>query len=267
EFVEGGDYLIEINGRVLNIYGQGALRFVDRPWNPAKAGDVISVKLTHLPFESLVPVLDKIKLRFPNAEHFSFSETGIYCLGQLNALSDLQGLTSLTIEPEGNPIFGKEWRSYAIYRLSHWGLKVINSVQITESEIAASESELKGLSDLVIRCLPDSLLEPLVARLDLGQTVKEEAREWLQSAQPAVRSVVAKEALQWKINKREDAALKQKGKAYLYSIIDSAVSAILKLRLLREEWPAILHEIIRDTLVDYSHIDTYMKQCMSQIKL
>ena len=32
------------------------------------------------------------------------------------------GITSLTINPEGNPISGKPWRQYAIYRLEHWGL-------------------------------------------------------------------------------------------------------------------------------------------------
>lgn len=68
--------------------------------------------------------------RFANAEHFSFRETNIHCLGQLNALADIQGLTSLTINDDGNPIISKDWRSYAIYRLSHWGLRVINEEEV-----------------------------------------------------------------------------------------------------------------------------------------
>lgn len=48
----------------------------------------------------------------------------------MNALSEVQGLVSLTVDPEGNPITVKEWRSYVIYRLAHWGLKLINGVEV-----------------------------------------------------------------------------------------------------------------------------------------
>jgi hypothetical protein len=39
----------------------------------------------------------------------------------------LQGITSLSIKEEGNPIYQKPWRQYAIYRLEHWGLLYINN--------------------------------------------------------------------------------------------------------------------------------------------
>lgn len=64
--------------------------------------------------------------RFPNVTHVSVRATGLQWLGQLHALAELRGLTGLTVLPEGNPIHGKIWRDYAIYRLSHWGLKEIN---------------------------------------------------------------------------------------------------------------------------------------------
>ena len=31
------------------------------------------------------------------------------------------------INREGNPIYSKPWRQYAIYRLEHWGLLYINN--------------------------------------------------------------------------------------------------------------------------------------------
>ncbi|XP_066909168.1 leucine-rich repeat-containing protein 49 [Halyomorpha halys] len=127
---KGGDYLIEINGNVLNVYGQGALRFIDRPWNTSKAKEVTTVKFSYLDFNYVSLILGRVKYRFPKAENYCFVETNIYCLGQINALADIQGLTSLTIEKKGNPIAEKEWRSYAIYRLSHWGLKTINESQV-----------------------------------------------------------------------------------------------------------------------------------------
>lgn len=73
----------------------------------------------------------KLKQRFPNADHFIFKETNMQYLGQLNALAEIQGLTSLFIDPKGNPITEKKWESYAIYRLSHWGLRVINQKEVS----------------------------------------------------------------------------------------------------------------------------------------
>lgn len=64
--------------------------------------------------------------RFPNVAHLSVRATGLQWLGQLHALAELRGLSSLNVLPEGNPIHGKIWREYAIYRLAHWGLKEIN---------------------------------------------------------------------------------------------------------------------------------------------
>ena len=73
--------------------------------------------------------------------------------------------------------------------------------QITPSELAASDVEFKGLSDVVIKCLPDNLLVPLLERLQLGQN-SQRPREWLDLAEPSLRTVVAKEALQWRKNKQ-----------------------------------------------------------------
>lgn len=106
------------------------MRYIDKPWNQSKSNDVLTIKFNYVSFNSLVPVFSKIKNRFPNAENYFFRDTNIYCLGQLNALADLQGLVSLYIHEDGNPITRKEWHSYAIYRLSHWGLKFVNDKEV-----------------------------------------------------------------------------------------------------------------------------------------
>lgn len=131
-YFAGGDYVIEINGNLLSVLGQGALRFIDRPWNPGKARQVTSVQFSSLDYNYVASVMSKMKTRFPHAEYFNFIDTNISCLGQINSLADLQGLTALTIDAVGNPIHGKPWRSYAIYRLSHWGLKHINGTQVVK---------------------------------------------------------------------------------------------------------------------------------------
>lgn len=197
----GGDYLIEICGRYLNVYGQCALRFIDKQWNSSKANDVSTVKFNYVNFNGITSVLNKLKIRFPNIDHFCFKETNIYCLGQLNALAEVQGLISLTVDSEGNPITLKNWRSYAIYRLSHWGLSTINGVEVTENEIKQANSEFQSLSDLVLWSLPEVLLQPLLVRLRLDVNyglLEQNAKKWLLRADPDLKSVVSKEALQWK---------------------------------------------------------------------
>ncbi|KAG5881300.1 hypothetical protein JTB14_016171 [Gonioctena quinquepunctata] len=267
---QGGDYLIEICGRHLNVYGQGALRFIDKPWNASKAHDVNTVKFNYVNFNSVTGVLGKLKHRFPNVENFAFKETNITCLGQLNALAEIQGLASLHIDPEGNPICEKDWQSYAVYRLAHWGLKTINNKEVTEDEIKQANEEYQSLSDLILWSLPDVLLQPLLVRLriDINHGVSEQnAKKWLLSADPELKSVVSKEALQWKKSSisQEDAAMRQKAKQYITGLLEEMANAMNKLVILDEEWPTILHNFVQNTLLDYSQLDLYMKQKIQEL--
>lgn len=83
-----------------------------------------------------VPLIFFIYLsRFPNVTHISVRATGLQWLGQLHALAELRGITGLSVQPEGNPIHGKIWREYAVYRLAHWGLKEINDEEVTRNLI------------------------------------------------------------------------------------------------------------------------------------
>ncbi|OAD59335.1 Leucine-rich repeat-containing protein 49 [Eufriesea mexicana] len=268
---QGGDYLIEIVGRCLNIYGQGALRFIDRLWDSSKAQDVNIVKFNYLQFNDVAKVLSKIKNRFPNIEHFMFKETNISYLGQLNALAEVQGLTSIHIET-GNPIISKDWKVYAIFRLAHWGLKVINGKEITHEEIDLANKEYAGLVDIVMCSLPESLLQPLLERLHLEkvqrQTGEITAKQFLLNSDPALRSVVAKEALQWRKTSitQEDLIWRHRGKIHLLNLINLTIDAIQKLQLLENKWPSILYEIIHTTLFDFSEMDAYMKRCSKTLE-
>nr|XP_034177238.1 leucine-rich repeat-containing protein 49 isoform X4 [Osmia lignaria] len=269
---QGGDYLIEIVGRCLNIYGQGALRFIDRPWDPSKAEDVNVIKFNYVQFNDVAKVLCKVKNRFPNIEHFMFKETNITYLGQLNALAEAQGLTSIHLET-GNPIISKDWKVYAIFRLAHWGLKVINGKEITNEAIDFANKEYAGLVDIVMCSLPESLLQPLLQRLHLEKIQKQNgeqitAKQFLLNSDPALRSVVAKEALQWRKGNitQEDLIWRHKGKIHLLNLINLTVDAIQKLQLLDNIWPSILYEIIHTTLSDFSDIDTYMKRCCKTLE-
>ena len=59
-------------------------------------------------FDDLIPFLPKFRQTFPNVDNFEFLETDIRTLNQLNALSLVQGITSLFIGDDGNPLYHKE---------------------------------------------------------------------------------------------------------------------------------------------------------------
>ncbi|XP_011504711.1 PREDICTED: leucine-rich repeat-containing protein 49 [Ceratosolen solmsi marchali] len=270
---QGGDYLVEIVGRCLNIYGQGALRFIDKQWDFNKANEINFVKFNYVHFNGIATILNKLKTRFPNVEHFFFKETNISHLGQLNALAEAQGLNSIQIEAEGNPIISKNWKIYAVFRLAHWGLQIINGTQITEENIITANQEYSGLIDIVAWSLPEFLLQPLLQRLHLERVQKRNgeqlsAKQFLFNSDPSLRNVVAKEALQWRKGNitQDDLIWRHKGKIHLSHSIEQTVNAIHKLKILEAEWPNILHEIIYNTLLDYSDICGYMKCCIRNLE-
>lgn len=64
-----------------------------------------------------------------------------------------------------------------------------------------ANEEYKSLSDIVLWSLPDVLLQPLLMRLRIDVTEENSelnAKKWLLNADPALKNVVSKEALQWK---------------------------------------------------------------------
>lgn len=96
-------------------------------------------------------------------------------------------------------------------------LPSLTVLQISDEQVAAACAEFQGLSDIVLCSLPDALLQPLLGRLHLEgsrfmsqQQQPVSAKQWLWGADPALRSVVAKEALQWhrgtlcQVNRRKD---------------------------------------------------------------
>lgn len=77
-------------------------------------------------------------------------------------------------------------------------LKLVFSKQVTEEEIILANEMYAGLSDIVLRALPDAPLLPLLSRLGRNGNSSTSAKSWLRAADPALRDVIAKEALQYK---------------------------------------------------------------------
>lgn len=49
-------------------------------------------------------------------------------------------------------------------------------------------------------------------------------------------------------------------------MLGETCNAVNKLRRLDEQWPAILHETVRNILLDYTQIDMYMKKKLQELK-
>jgi leucine-rich repeat-containing protein 49 len=101
---QGRDFLIELDGDLVNVFGPQALKFLDRPWNRQRSLKATTIQFNFVSFDDLVPYLCRIKQTFPNLVNFEFLETDIRSMGQLNALAIVQGISSLIIGKEGNPI-------------------------------------------------------------------------------------------------------------------------------------------------------------------
>lgn len=164
-------------------------------------------------------------------------------------------------------------------------------LQITEEDIRKANEEYQSLSDLVLWSLPSVLLQPLLVRLriDVNHGVTEQnAKKWLMRADPALRSVVSKEALQWKKGSvsqvtistslklllviccnnliQDDLSLRQKARQHICDLLEEMTNAMNKLKILDQDWPQIMHDFTQNTLLDYSQLDLYIKQKILELK-
>ncbi|CAH0401174.1 unnamed protein product [Chilo suppressalis] len=264
---QGVDYLVELSDGTVSAWGAGAVRRLARDWEWEKARTVSRAAFHYVHFNAVAQSLPELKSKFPNVTHISVRATGLQWLGQLHALAELRGLTGLTVLPEGNPINSKTWREYAVYRLAHWGLKEINEELITDEEIKSANQTFNGLSDIVLRALPDAPLQPLLSRLGRSGNSTVSAKAWLRAADPALRDVIAKEALQFKKGhvSQEDMSWRVRGRGQLSHTIQLACGAAQRLRVLELQWPSILVEMIEEILKDFSDMETHVKEQMRML--
>ncbi len=115
-------------------------------------------------FDDLVSYLPKFRQTFPNVVNFEFLETDIHCLGQLNALALVQGIASLFVGEEGNPIYHKSWRHYAVFRLEHWGLQYVNNAEVTCEDILEANAAYGALGELAVLVLPQQQISAIIRK-------------------------------------------------------------------------------------------------------
>ncbi|TRY79764.1 hypothetical protein TCAL_08100 [Tigriopus californicus] len=268
---QGTDYLIELDGDLLSVYGAQSLKFLDRPWNRPRAQKASTVQFNFVSFDDLVQYLPKFRQSFPHVENFEFLETDIHCLGQLNALGQLQGITSLFIGDEGNSIHPKNWKTYAVYRLEHWGLQYINNTEITDQDILEANQTYGSVGELALMVLPHNQILALVKKFELtgsGRDLTNESNIDVLSLikDPNVKEIIAKESLQYKPRKAESTEELEKHHEALLELMEVGHSALHKFGRLEQEWGTLLPILIKRILSQYSDLRQYKKDTLLKLE-
>ncbi|KAF2360742.1 Leucine-rich repeat domain L domain-like [Trinorchestia longiramus] len=202
---QGKNYLAEIDSGMLNLYGQGALNCVDLQWDRSAAASATTAKFQYINFDEAITVFSKLRVKFPKLQNFVFEETHLARFGQLNALAELHQVRSVSVGQDGNPIVEHpQWRYYAIFRLSHWGLMVINGKPVSDEERQEAMVQFGALSQLAFMCLPRDHLTALMlasrskSEGSNSEGVGEAAGGAAGLGAPHLQELIGKEALQYR---------------------------------------------------------------------
>lgn len=86
---QGPNFLAELEGDCLSLYGQGALRCTDIAWEKALATAATTARFQYMNFDDIVDIFPKLRVKFARLENFVFVETHLAKCSQLNALAEL----------------------------------------------------------------------------------------------------------------------------------------------------------------------------------
>ncbi|XP_050737653.1 microtubule-associated protein futsch-like isoform X2 [Eriocheir sinensis] len=295
---QGPNFLAELEGERLSLYGQGALRCTDLAWEKSMAAAATTARFQYINFDDIVDIFPKLRVKFPRLENFIFVETHLAKCSQLNALAELHQVTSLEVGKEGNPLTQiPYWRLYAVFRLSHWGLRLIDGVEVSEEERTDAAVMFSHLSQLAFTCLPRDQLAAFLSSHHHhhghhhahpagdhdpaspppggggtqdtgGGAAGREEDEGPRLNLPHLQDLIGKEALQY----RPAARLTQEDNATLVSAGRQArqlavwtFDSLHRLHTHHATWPSVLHDLVRDAVTDLAK-PTYGKQCLEDVK-
>ncbi|XP_068243976.1 uncharacterized protein [Palaemon carinicauda] len=282
---QGPNFLAELEGDRLSLYGQGALRCTDISWEKSMAAAATTARFQYMNFEDIIDIFPKLRVKFPRLENFTFVETHLAKCSQLNALAELHQVTALDVGEEGNPLTQvPHWRLYAIFRLSHWGLRIINGTEVTEDERTDAALMFSPLSQLAFTCLPRDQLaaflsshnhnNPDNASQAPGHQVNESGvpcKDDIDGPRlnvPHLQDLIGKEALQYRptvrLTQEESSALIAAGRQARQLVV-WAYTSLERLHTHHATWPSVLHDLVRDAVTDLTK-PTYGKQCLEDIK-
>ncbi|KAL7870236.1 hypothetical protein SRHO_G00077330 [Serrasalmus rhombeus] len=278
-------HVAELDGETVRLFGPGALEALERGWGVQTASAVTTITFRYIQFDSIIPTLPRIRLKFPNLTHLIFMETNITRLLQLAALAQVRRLEQVTIHPEGNPVVSLTlWRAFLIYRLNHLNLQRINGTEVTMNDVMASE-RLFGIlghvsSTETPRCrllllLEESrkrqlqfLLEGRGRRAGWSpEELKENGKLLGESMSRALFNYPSRDSSSESPEEGGGEALERGPmvEQYLKELVHQASSTSVKGEALQKLWPAVFVEMVRDCVLEMRDTPTYRRACLNTL--
>ncbi|KAK2847843.1 hypothetical protein Q7C36_009525 [Tachysurus vachellii] len=278
-------HVAELDGETVRLFGPGALDTLERGWGVQTASTVTTIAFRYIQFDSIVPTLPRIRLKFPNLTHLIFMETNITRLLQLAALAQIKRLEQVTIDPEGNPVVSLTlWRSFLIYRLNHLNLQKINGTEVTMNDVIAAERIFGTLGHVastetphcrLLLLLEESrkrqlqfLLEGRVRRFGLSpEELRENGKLLGESMSRALFNYPNKDSSS---DSPEESSSEVLGRSsvvdqYLRGLVRSASSTSVKGEALHKLWPTMFVEMVRDCVLETRDTTAYAHTCLDTL--
>ncbi|XP_060780137.1 leucine-rich repeat-containing protein 49 isoform X4 [Neoarius graeffei] len=278
-------HVAELDGETVRLFGPGALETLERGWGVQTASTVTTIAFRYIQFDSIVPTLPRIRLKFPNLTHLIFMETNITRLLQLAALEQVKRLEQVTVDPEGNPVVSLTlWRAFLIYRLNHLNLQKINGTEVTMNDAMAAERLFGTLGHVastetphcrLLLVLEESrkrqlqfLLEGRVRRFGLSpEELRENGKLLGESMSRALFNYHSKDSSS-DSPEESGSEVMERGSAvdqYLRGLVHTASSTSVKAEALHKLWPTIFVEMVRDCVLETRDTAAYARACLDTL--
>ncbi|MCI4378982.1 hypothetical protein PGIGA_G00222570 [Pangasianodon gigas] len=278
-------HVAELDGETVRLFGPGALETLERGWGVQTASTVTTITFRYIQFDSIVPHLPRIRLKFPNLTHLIFMETNITRLLQLAALAQVKRLEQVTIDPEGNPVVSLTlWRSFLIYRLNHLNLQRINGTEVTMNDVMAAERLFGTLGHVastetphcrLLLLLEESrkrqlqfLLEGRVRRFGLSpEELRENGKLLGESMSRALFNYPSKDSSSESPEESGSEVLERSSVVdqYLRGLVHTASSTSVKGEALHKLWPTMFVEMVRDCVLETRGTTASTRTCLDTL--
>ncbi|CAK8673266.1 unnamed protein product [Clavelina lepadiformis] len=263
-------YLAEIDGDSLQLFGPGALDSLDKNWGNQASTSVTTVTVQFIKFDDFCLYINKIRNRFPNAVNFIFKEVNLHSLQQINSLSQLKKIDSLTIESgQENPVTQFSlWKSYTLFRLSHLSLARLNGKEVTAADVVNAEKIFGALSLVTTSQLSQFRLVALLGenRQKVSAAKEQKKNKSNDDNQNTAVESVGRSGLRYLPAKTVAAknidvqVRKSVAKDIVTQISAEAQLIVTKQSLLYKLWPTIFVDLVKEAVVDMNDLETYTKQ-------
>ncbi|XP_062516504.1 leucine-rich repeat-containing protein 49-like isoform X1 [Corticium candelabrum] len=291
ETVSMAPYFCDLDGEVLSLYGVDSLGELDKNWGVQTTAAVITITFHFMYFDTVADNLYKVKAKFPGVMNLVFQHNDVWKLQQLNALSCLRRLDSLTVHSDGNPVTNLSlWKPYTLFRLAHLGLRKLNDEEVTPSDIVSAEKLFGNLSHITTSELPQSRLLSLLGDArrkqvlqaavpphqddsDIGDTQRHHLiSAALMKSQGQSVEAVGKSGLQYWLlesSQKKSQAFQsciEAAEKFVASASDEAIRVYKLQQQLERIWPDIIKNTVRTAAEQMVDKDKYMRLSLEKLQ-